>query len=101
MNLKIRTESKPSFLSAQLDLTEKEILRTDILKTLHNLDLSWANFMNAERDYIDVAIMEIYNNEIKIGILIRKLKIILGENVDFGNVHNTSREHFFWLHEHL
>ena len=78
--------------SSVTNITEEQIMRDDILQAYHKLDRSWNNFMNAEEDYIDIAIMEIYNDELRIGILIKKLKTLLGETECIGQFDLKYRE---------
>lgn len=103
MNLKFLINSilnprsnSPDNLNA-MSLTEAETIRSDIDKSLSALDRAWTNFSYAKQEYIDIAIMEIYLEEMKLSILIKKFKILTGEAVDMNNCDTRFYQNFFWL----
>ncbi|MDR3289599.1 MAG: hypothetical protein LBT22_09245 [Peptococcaceae bacterium] len=58
---------------------EEEGIRRELRLLTQKLERSWNNFMNADPEFIDIAVMEIYRDELEYTILHRKLQCVTGK----------------------
>jgi len=85
--------------SKQEFLTESESVEKEIQIVLGKLERSWSNFLYANDDYINIAIMEIYCDEMEYGILYNKLKQLYGHRKRIRSTNINSRDYLPWLNK--
>ncbi|MDR3271442.1 MAG: hypothetical protein LBT32_08070 [Peptococcaceae bacterium] len=74
--LKDKLESRKIQRKAYPEWNEEEIVRQELRVLARKLERSWDNFMNAAPEFIDIAVLEIYRDELSYGILNRKLQCL-------------------------
>jgi hypothetical protein len=76
---------------------ETEIVKLEMQRVLDKMERSWSNFHNAENDFNEVAVMELYRDELEYGILYKKLLLLYGQKKTHINSSINSRAHLSWL----
>lgn len=76
---------------------ETEIVKMDMQRVLEKMERSWSNFLYAAEDFNEIAVMELYRDELEYGILYKKLLLLCGKNKDNKDLSINSRDHLSWL----
>lgn len=76
---------------------ETEIVKMDMQRVIEKMERSWNNFLYAEEDFNEIAVMELYRDELEYGILYRKLLLLYGQNKAKKDLSINSRDHLSWL----
>jgi hypothetical protein len=76
---------------------ETEIVKMDMSRVLEKMERSWDNFLYATEEFNEIAVMEIYRDELEYGILYKKLLLLYGRNKENTDLAINSRDHLSWL----
>jgi hypothetical protein len=76
---------------------ETEIVKLDMQRVLEKMERSWSNFLYAADDFNEIAVMELYRDELEYSILYKKLLLLYGQNKENKDFSINSRDHLFWL----
>lgn len=77
--------------------TETELAAKEMLRVVKKLDRSWRNFLYANEKYIDIAVMEIYHNEMEHSILYNKILQLNDKRDEKKNIISNTRHYLPWL----
>lgn len=76
---------------------EIEIVKLEMRRVLDKIERSRNNFLYAEEEFNDIAVLELYCDELKYEILYRKLLLLYGRKKTHINSAINSRAHLAWL----
>jgi hypothetical protein len=76
---------------------ETEIVKMEMQQVVEKMERSWNNFIYAAEEFTEIAVMELYRDELEYGILYKKLLLLYGLKKDNNDLSINSRDHLSWL----
>ncbi|NLO97465.1 MAG: hypothetical protein GX091_05280 [Peptococcaceae bacterium] len=77
--------------------SETETLKAELRRLIDQINRSWNNFLYANDNFVDIAVMEIYNNEMRHSILYHKMLELNNKRDRSRSMMNISRDYLPWL----